>query len=146
MNYLVKTGFIVFILCHLFSIVGCDEEGNVDCPEMTIGDYAFDDIGDLYWFDDVEMFANCLYIKVSYGGGCEIDDFELRWNGLLAESFPPQAMITLWHDDFNDPCDAIEDTTLMFDLSPMKEDNSYETVLVHLFSYDTTLVYSFNPD
>lgn len=146
MNYLLKTALILSILCHLFSVIACDEEGNVDCPEITVGDYAFDDIGDLYWFGDVQMFANCLYVEVSYGGGCEIDEFELRWNGSLAESFPPQAFITLWHDDFNDPCDAIEDTTLMFDLSSMKVGNTYETILVHLFSYDTTLVYSFNPE
>lgn len=137
---------LLFASGFICMVAACNEEGNVNCPHhLTIGDFAPDDIGDPYYLNKVEMFANCLYIHTSYGGGCEKDDFELRWNGTLAESMPPQALLTLWHNDFDDPCDAIEDTVMMFDLSALKMPTAYETVIVHLFNHDTTLYYTFNP-
>lgn len=132
---------ILFVCCVLLFATACDKEGNFNCPDITIGDFAYDDIGDVYFINKADMFANCLYLEVSYGGGCLADELQLRWNGSLAESLPPQAFLTLWHDDFNDPCDAIEDTALLFDLSVLQAGSSYETILINVFGLDSTLYY-----
>jgi hypothetical protein len=64
--------------------------------------------------------GDCLSVKVSYSGGCEDHTFDSCWNGVLAESDPPQARIWLDHDAMNDPCEAIESQTVKVDLAAVK--------------------------
>jgi hypothetical protein len=63
-----------------------------------------------------------LTLEVGYGGGCEPHDDDLvAWGGWL-ESFPVQVNVLLTHEDHDDPCDALIQRTLRFDLTRLRED------------------------
>jgi hypothetical protein len=63
-----------------------------------------------------------LSLEVRYGGGCKPHDHDLvAWGGWL-ESFPVQVNVLLTHDDNDDPCDALVQDTLRFDLTRLRED------------------------
>ncbi|OWY21648.1 hypothetical protein C7N43_24025 [Sphingobacteriales bacterium UPWRP_1] len=134
-------GLLCTIAC-LCWVAACDEEGNLNCPQITIGKYDATNTGDPYFITQAGMLVNCLYLKVSYSGGClPHDSLALRWNGALAESFPPQAYLSLWHSNLGDLCEAIEDTAILFDLSDMNPGGTYETIIVHLAGYEQPLYY-----
>jgi len=81
---------------------------------------------DGYQLDSLEMDGSDILVTLSYGGGCETHEWELCWNGLLAESFPMQASLELGHNANNDPCDGWLTETLRFDVSSI---SSTPTVL-----------------
>lgn len=58
---------------------------------------------------------------VEYGGGCEVHDFRLCWDGLFLESLPVQ--VNLWVRDLGppDPCDAWVTEPVEFDLEPLSD-------------------------
>lgn len=58
-----------------------------------------------------------LLMQITYGGGCARHDFQLDWNGVIRESFPPGVTLTLTHNGHNDPCKALLTEELEFDLS-----------------------------
>jgi hypothetical protein len=61
-----------------------------------------------------------LLLEVEYGGGCRDHELDLvAWGGWL-ESFPVQVNVQLAHEDFDDPCDALIQKSLRFDLTPLK--------------------------
>lgn len=63
-----------------------------------------------------------LSLAVEYGGGCESHDHDLvAWGGWM-ESFPVQVNVLLTHEDHDDPCDALLQRTLRFDLTRLRED------------------------
>jgi len=62
-----------------------------------------------------------LNIRVSYGGGCKEHSFQLNWDGIIMESFPPQVRFDLSHDNHGDTCMALLSDTLVFDLSAIKD-------------------------
>jgi hypothetical protein len=61
-----------------------------------------------------------LLVTVEYGGGCEVHDWTLCWDGSFAESFPVQAFLTLDHDANNDTCLALLTEQITFDLSELE--------------------------
>ena len=136
----------VVMLCAtacLCLLAACDEDGNLtSCPELYIGDYDAASTGDAYMIEHAGMLVNCLYMEVQYSGGClPHDSLVLRWNGALAESFPPQAYLSLWHSNLGDLCEAIEDTALVFDLAALNPGGTYETIIVHLAGHEQPLYY-----
>jgi hypothetical protein len=71
----------------------------------------------------------CLEITATYGGGCKDHEFRLFWNGLWAESMPPQTGLILHHNANDDNCRAIKSSTVTFDLSKLKYDGVNEVQL-----------------
>lgn len=92
-----------------------------------------------YWISNAFLSDQCLYVALSHGGGCAEHEYQLRWNGALAESAPPQAFLVLWHGDPGDPCDAIIQKDLFFDLTPLINE-PYDQVILHLTGWDTPLM------
>jgi len=75
--------------------------------------------------------GDALELIVSYGGGCEVHEFELCWGGEVMESAPPQVSVTVIHEDNDDSCLALLTEMLNFDLSPLQALVSGE-VIVHV--------------
>ena len=76
--------------------------------------------------------GDSLQLLVEYGGGCETHDFGLCWNGLIAESAPPQISLDIIHDANNDSCDALISEPLEFDISLARENLSGGEVIIHV--------------
>jgi hypothetical protein len=75
---------------------------------------------DGYNVTDAWIEGATLVVDVSYSGGCATHDFELYWNGLIAETFPARASFRLVHDANGDFCEAIiRGDVRRFDLSEL---------------------------
>jgi len=85
--------------------------------------------------------GDSLGLAVEYGGGCETHEFALCWNGLVAESAPPQMTVQLIHDANNDSCLALVAELLEFDLSLVRESVSGGEIIIHVLG--ESLFYSF---
>jgi hypothetical protein len=71
--------------------------------------------------DSARIVADTLIVHATHGGGCARHGYAaVAWNGWL-ESFPVQVGVVLAHDANNDPCDALLQPTLRFDLTPLRE-------------------------
>jgi hypothetical protein len=78
--------------------------------------------GDALTIGDVTIEGDELVVGVSYGGGCESHDVVLCWpDQTFAESNPVQAMLELFHDDHDDPCDAVIEEERRFSLVPLRQ-------------------------
>jgi hypothetical protein len=103
-------------------------------------------IGDTYCSVSHAVVAgDKLLMQVTYGGGCARHDFQLDWNGVIRESFPPGVTLTLTHNGHNDPCKALLTEELEFDLSVVEglpQERMIITLLapdgVHEVAYDGT--------
>ncbi len=85
--------------------------------------------GDPLVLRDHSLEGSVLALDVEYGGGCAIHGLDLvAWGGWL-ESFPIQVNVRLTHESRDDPCDALIQRTLRFNLVPLREDyeGSYGT-------------------
>ena len=127
-----------FMFVVIFLIASCKDD-NLSCPSLTIHTATPSNSGDSYSFQMVNVVNNCLHLIVSYGGGCANHDFEMRWNGALMESMPPQAQLILYHNGNQDLCDAIISEHLFFDLNELDPTHSYETIIVHLQNHPNSL-------
>jgi hypothetical protein len=76
--------------------------------------------------------GDSLQLIVEYGGGCETHEFGLCWNGLIAESAPPQISLDLIHDANNDSCLALISESLEFDISLARKNLSGGEVIIHV--------------
>ena len=85
--------------------------------------------------------GDALGLAVEYGGGCETHEFALCWDGLIAESAPPQISLNLIHDANNDGCLALVSELLEFDLHLLQENVSGGEVIVNVAG--ESLFYSF---
>ncbi len=63
---------------------------------------------------------NTLKINITYTGGCEEHDFMLIGTKNFMESDPVQVNILLSHNANNDPCDALINEELNYNLTPLK--------------------------
>jgi len=68
----------------------------------------------------VEIRGNVITFKLSYPGGGRKHDFRLVITS-FKESYPLRVSAQLFHNNHNDPGDAIVTDTRNFDLSPLKE-------------------------
>ncbi len=71
---------------------------------------------DFFTLDSLAVTEDCLWVLVSYSGGCGGADFRLFASGKVKYSMPPQADLLLHFTD-NDPCRELVQDTLHFDLS-----------------------------
>jgi len=75
---------------------------------------------DPYALSDASVTGDTLTLRVHFGGGCETHRFALVVTRLFMESDPVQIPATLAHDGRGDPCDAVVEETLRFDLTPVR--------------------------
>lgn len=82
---------------------------------ITIGEVSFD--------------GDTIQIEVSFGGGCAEHRLQLVAETTWMESWPVQVFARVTHDANDDPCDAVLQGTLRFDLSPLKRmyQQAYQT-------------------
>lgn len=66
---------------------------------------------------------NCLKIKLSHGGGCEIHEFIMIYNELPQFSIYSGTLI-LSHDANGDTCEALITKTIGYNLSPLQQAGS----------------------
>jgi hypothetical protein len=99
--------------------------------------YAAD--GDALTIGEVTIDGDELVVDVAYGGGCESHDVILCWpDQTFAESNPVQAMLELFHDDHDDPCDAVIEEERRFSLVPLRQawtdsyGSEHGSYLIHL--------------
>jgi hypothetical protein len=64
--------------------------------------------------------GDLLRLDVEYGGGCAEHRFALLFEHVFLESLPPQAVLRLAHDARGDPCRALLQRELVFDLAPVR--------------------------
>ncbi len=76
-----------------------------------------------YWEDDIHINSawkegNCLFLNVTYSGGCETHLFRLV-QGLFFCGTPPypDPVLHFDHQSFDDACDALITQTISFDIS-----------------------------
>ena len=79
--------------------------------------------------------GDVLHLTLSFGGGCEDHDFTFFSEGPVLESFPPGAMIRIFHDSHGDPCEALLQQSFELDLRLIRSDSSDE-VVVFLLEFD----------
>lgn len=109
------------------------------------------DIGPADPFEAVahSLEGDLLRIEVRYSGGCEIHHFEGLVGSAIAESFPVQMWGRIAHDDGDDPCDGIVESTISLDLSPVRElyqslyGGEAATIILHFSPIAEPLHYSF---
>jgi NigD-like C-terminal beta sandwich domain len=87
----------------------------------------------------VSLSGHCLTVTYSYSGGCENHRFNLVWDGVILESFPPQVNLYMQHDSNGDLCKAAIQTTLTRSLASI-EDPSYSTIIVHVHGTNGSVV------
>ncbi|GMQ83091.1 MAG: hypothetical protein BMS9Abin05_2569 [Rhodothermia bacterium] len=79
--------------------------------------------------------GDVLLLTLSYGGGCEDHEFAFYSEGPVMESFPPGAMIRVYHDSKNDHCRALIRQTFEIDLRPLRA-NETDQVVIFLLHFD----------
>lgn len=132
-----KTSALILVAC-LLAFSACKNRtptttGPVE-KELTASTCTAVEQGALPKSDNVmsmsaEIKDGCLAITARYGGGCKEHKFRLFWNGMWAESMPPQTGLTLVHHANEDHCRAIKSSETSFDLSKLKYDGVNEVTL-----------------
>lgn len=79
--------------------------------------------------NSVRLAETCLYINVSYSGGCENHEFDLTWDGSVLESLPPQLPLRLHHDSNGDQCEAWLTRTISFSVDGLELAGYNEVIL-----------------
>jgi hypothetical protein len=92
--------------------------GDAYVPPVIITDLPPDTILlDPYWVDSLSLDGDLLSVSVHYGGGCNPHAFQLYMTpAAFLESHPVQASLYLWHNSYDDACDAIVSQTVTFDM------------------------------
>jgi hypothetical protein len=76
---------------------------------------------DPFNLDTFYIFGNYFYASLSYSGGCEEHCFNLGWNEMIMESYPPQTVLDLFHDSKNDMCRAFINDSIKINISDFKK-------------------------
>ena len=77
-----------------------------------------------------EIQGDILKLTVTYSGGCKDHTFELKANGAIMKSMPPQMPIMLIHEGNGDDCRSLIEETLKFDVSPARMGGDGEIILI----------------
>lgn len=91
----------------------------------------------------MEVIGDSLIMEVSYGGGCQIHEFELLTNGMYGKSLPMQLNLYLRHNANNDMCRAYFTKRIAFSLQAIRHSSAKE---LHLFvnnNREQRLVYTY---
>jgi len=114
---------MLILLAVLLLPAGCDlpEEGDIDDVKSgSAVEICNSTASDEFDLDTVTIEGDSLKMHVWYGGGCQVHDFNLCWNGIFTESVVVQATLQLIHDSNQDMCEALISAPITFDLTPLK--------------------------
>ena len=134
---------ILFSSCNTSKKTTQNKDNSEDiCESMTFTDIPVSDIKtDYYSIDSLFIINDCLNIWVSYGGGCGDAAFKLYYSDRIMESMPPKTSLFLQLID-DDPCRAIVQQKLFFNLNFYSEEARKEGIILHLAGSDKNLMYS----
>ena len=102
----------------------------VDCNGITVQDISpvqFSELPavrlqrDAFDLNSASLSSNKLTLNVSRGGGCTEHEYILYMNPVFMESNPVQAGLYLYHNGYNDYCDALITENIEFDLTPIAD-------------------------
>ncbi len=111
------------------------------CEAMTYNSKPVNNIAtDYYTIDSLFIIDNCLNIWASFSGGCGAFEFKLLYNDRVMESMPPKTNLLLQLTD-NDPCRAIVQQKLFFNLSFFDEYANQDGILLKLVGTDKSVLY-----
>lgn len=115
-HFLILLSISLTLSCSNSKKVSKSENQNNNClPVQMVEDYEGIN-SDLFEVEEVFVNDNCLNVILTYGGGCGEVNYEVFYNDVVLQSFPPQVFLKLKFTD-NDPCRAIEMDTIRIDLS-----------------------------
>lgn len=122
MKYIFLTRFLILLSisltlsCSNSRQVAKTEEAVKAClPVQMVESYEGID-SDFFEVQEVFVNDNCLNVILTYGGGCGDVNYEVFYDNIVLQSYPPQLYLMLKFTD-NDPCRAIEMDTISIDLS-----------------------------
>lgn len=104
---------------------------------------------DPFTINSVTLENNILKINITYTGGCEEHDFMLIGTKSFMESDPVQINVLLSHNANNDPCDALINEELNYNLIPLKNawQQAYQKdsgiIIIWLEGYTEPINYEF---
>ncbi|MBT8400164.1 MAG: hypothetical protein KJO98_06790 [Rhodothermia bacterium] len=141
-----KTILVEIFVVSLLLVSGCKLVGpeNEEMPPSTADGLIRVDADidpetirkNRFEFVDASLVRRTLSLTVSVSGGCEDHDYQLVTQGALLLSIPPGANLYLIHEDNDDPCDAIIQDTVSFDITPLVESSGFEQIILILWPYD----------
>ncbi|MBC8320790.1 MAG: hypothetical protein H8E34_08715 [Bacteroidetes bacterium] len=133
---------ILLSSCKTPKITADAKENLIDfCESMSFTNQPLNNITtDYYTIDTLFITNNCLNLWVSYSGGCGDADFKLYYTNWVIESIPPKTSILLQLID-NDPCRAIVQQKLFFNLSFFDEYSNKEGIVLNLAVRDRSLLF-----
>lgn len=112
------------------------------CEAMTFNSTTVDNIStDYYSIDSLFIEKDCLNIWVSYSGGCGDSDFKLYFSNIVNQSAIPETRLLLQLID-NDPCKAIVQQKLYYNLSFFDEYKINNGILLELSGTNKSVMYS----
>jgi hypothetical protein len=137
---------IYYLLLGMVLVINnaCENNTGNLCPDITIvPSINPNDTGDSYGFSSIALWGDCLELKVNYSGGCAQHDFDMRWDGSHAESWPVQVFLSLHHNDNDDPCDGlIFDHLLLYDLSHLQYEGA-NSLIINVVGDSKPLLYTY---
>jgi hypothetical protein len=112
------------------------------CLPMTLEEEPFLPVAsDLFDIDSAWIEGNCLKIAVVYSGGCGTVDFQLYYNEKAMKSMPPQKSLFLAFTD-NDPCRAMIQDIVRFDLGPFEAMARAGGVVLNLSGHEQKITFA----
>ena len=138
--FLISTAFIHLVACG----DGKDTAESTNQADNTSttqddGDAAVNDFvlrmceiehQDPYTLGEISFDGSTMNIGVSYSGGCGSHEWQLCWDGGVAESFPVQISLALGHNANGDTCEMEKAEVLSFDISIL--DDVEQPTQVHI--------------
>ena len=139
---IVALSFLLISSCNTSRKASQTKDNIVDiCESMTFTDQPLGNIStDYYLIDSLFITNDCLNLWVSYSGGCGDADFKLYYSDRVMTSMPPQTSLLLQLID-NDPCRAIVQQKLFFNLSFFEEDANKDGIMLNLSGSDNSVMY-----
>ena len=132
-----KKIFYILTATSLLFTLGCKTEAVVDVTEDS---QEF--VSTMFTFNDVKIKGDTLIANVLYSGGCGDHKFEMKQNGFLMKSLPPKQPVQIIHLSTVDPCRALINVDLKFDISSFRGTPHGTTVLL-LKNWTSDIIYSY---
>ena len=136
--YILIGTLLLFTLgCKTETVVDVAVDGNID---VNVDSTEF--VSTTFTVKDVKIMGDTLIANVQYSGGCGDHKFEIKQNGFLMKSLPPKQPIQIIHLSTDDPCRALINVDLKFDISSFRGTPHGTTVLL-LKNWTSDIIYSY---
>ena len=118
---------IILIFSLILATAGCRTQKNLskdndaNCTSnmiiATIGEINVK--SDPHTISAIRVSGNKLFINITYSGGCEKHEFQVKGSPMIAKSLPPIRAIQLVHHSNGDACKKLIEQTLEVDISAL---------------------------